>query len=70
MHNFIIENGILTKYEGYERNIEVPEDVTAIGESAFYSCLTVTKVKIGENVTEIEFEAYLGETKMFKVMEK
>lgn len=33
--NFIIENGILTKYKGNEPHVVIPEGITEIGEKAF-----------------------------------
>ena len=36
MSDFIIENGVLTKYMGNSEYVIVPEDVKSIGECAFY----------------------------------
>jgi hypothetical protein len=35
MENFEINNGILTKYKGSDKNVIIPESVTSIGEKAF-----------------------------------
>ena len=44
MNNFIIENGILIKYIGNDRDIVIPDEVTDIGESAFAFCPLIEKV--------------------------
>ena len=58
MNDFIIENGILIKYTGNERNIVIPDEVTEIGKSAFYSCLSVTSVKLHNKITKIGDSAF------------
>jgi len=51
--DFTIENGVLTKYNGPGGDVVIPEGVTAIGESAFYDCTSLTSVMIPEGVTTI-----------------
>ena len=36
--DFIIENGVLTKYVGPGGDVTIPEGVTSIGDNAFYGC--------------------------------
>ena len=36
--DFEIENGILTKYWGYEEYVSIPDNVKSIGEKAFIGC--------------------------------
>jgi hypothetical protein len=58
MNDFIIENGILIKYVGNDRNIVIPDEVTVIGESAFYSCPTIITVKLHDKLTKIGDSAF------------
>ena len=50
--DFVIENGILTKYKGRSRGVEIPEGITSIGRYAFANT-NVTSVKIPDGVIEI-----------------
>ena len=50
--DFIIENGVLTKYVGSGEDVVIPEGVTEIGQMAFLRC-DVKKVHIPEGVTRI-----------------
>ena len=34
-NDFVIENGILIKYKGFEKDVTIPDGVTSIGDSAF-----------------------------------
>ena len=58
MNDFIIENGVLTKYVGPGGDVVIPEGVTKIGEWAFYNCQGLTGVEISESVTEIGKRAF------------
>ena len=51
--DFIIENGVLTKYVGREKEVTIPDGVTAIGEEAFSWCSRLTNIVIPESVTAI-----------------
>ena len=51
--DFVIENGVLTKYNGPGGDVTIPEGVTVIGEHAFFECASLTSVTIPEGVTEI-----------------
>lgn len=55
---FRIENGVLTKYEGEEKKVTVPEGVLIIGEWAFADNKTVECVKIPEGVETIRHLAF------------
>ena len=57
--DFIIENGILTKYVGPGGDVAIPEGVTAIGEFAF-SNSSITAVTIPKNVKSIEWNAFMN----------
>ncbi len=51
--DFIIENGILTKYTGPGGDVVIPEGVTSIGEKAFSFCSSLISVMIPKSVTSI-----------------
>jgi len=53
MSDFIIQNGILKKYHGTDRNITIPDGVKSIGESAFKGCLSLWSITIPESVARI-----------------
>ena len=40
--DFVIENGVLTKYNGPGGDVTIPEGVTEIGGSAFDGCKKLT----------------------------
>ena len=54
MSDFIIENGVLTRYAGSGGDVVIPEGVTAIGERAFFMQGKVESVRIPEGVEAIE----------------
>jgi len=64
-NDFIIENGVLKKYIGNDRNVVIPEGVVSISESgvwnakgAFSDCVNLTSVIIPEGVTSIEMDSF------------
>jgi hypothetical protein len=58
--DFVIENGVLQKYNGPGGDVTIPAGVKEIGESAFEDCTGLTSVIIPEGVTEIEWNAFEG----------
>ena len=58
--DFVIENGVLTKYQGPGGDVVIPEGVTEIGELAFFSCRGLTSVTIPDCVTEIGEDSFAG----------
>ncbi len=55
---FIIENGVLKKYNGPGGDVIIPEGVTSIGDGAFYMCVDLHSVTIPKGVTSFENEAF------------
>jgi len=58
--DFIIENGVLTKYIGAGGDVVIPEGVVKIGARAFENCENLTSVCIRGDVREIEYLAFNG----------
>ena len=58
--DFVIENGVLTKYTGSGGDVIIPEGVTKIGNSAFYGCANLTSVTIPGSVKEIDKRVFQG----------
>ena len=52
--DFTIDRGVLVKYNGKNREVEVPSNVTAIGILAFYQQSTLTKIILPEGVNELQ----------------
>ena len=55
---FVIENNVLTKYNGQESIVHIPENVVSIGESAFANNNTITGVIISSDCKAIECHAF------------
>ncbi len=58
--DFVIENGVLTKYNGSGGKVVVPDGVTEIGDWAFLGCGSLTEIVIPNGVTKIGDWAFLG----------
>lgn len=56
--DFVIENGVLIRYNGPGGEVVIPEGVRAIGKSAFENCGSLTDVIIPEGVRQIEKSAF------------
>ncbi len=56
--DFVIENGVLQKYNGPGGDVTIPAGVKEIGESAFEDCTGLTSVTIPESVTEIGYNVF------------
>lgn len=55
---FVIENGVLKRYNGQGGDVIVPDGVKAIGGSAFSRCENVRSITIPNSVTEIGQSAF------------
>ena len=56
--DFVIENGVLTKYNGSGGKVVIPNGVTEIGHGAFSECTSLTSITIPNSVTEIGYGAF------------
>ena len=56
--DFIIENGVLTKYKGPGGDVVIPDGVTKIGDCAFFACQNLTNAYIPDSVTKIGESAF------------
>lgn len=65
--NFIIEDGVLIKYTGWQPFVEIPDTVTAIGDEAFLNNKTMIHVLIPDSVTSIGESAFEGCTSLLSV---
>ncbi len=52
-NDFIIENGVLTKYVGAGGDVLIPDDITKIGSAAFQYCNNLTSIILPEKMTDI-----------------
>ena len=58
IEDFEIENGILRKYKGKDKNIKIPNSVTEIRLCAFRGCSSLTSVSIPDSVIKIGPRAF------------
>ena len=58
INDFVIENGVLTKYRGQEQAVKIPESVTSIGWCAFLGRTGLTSIEIPDSVTSIGSSAF------------
>ena len=65
--NFIIKDGVLVKYTGWQPFVEIPDTVTAIGDEAFLNNKTMIHVLISDSVTSIGESAFEGCTSLLSV---
>ena len=49
LSDFIIENGILTKYRGYKKDVVIPDSVTSIGDEVFENCDSLTSINVASD---------------------
>ena len=65
--DFMIENGVLRRYNGPGGDVVIPEGVIAIGNFAFSDCTGLTSVTIPDGVREINSYACSGCTSLTSV---
>lgn len=58
INDFVVENGVLTKYTGSDSEAVIPDGVTEIGEYAFYMHPTIEKVYMENSVKAIGSHAF------------
>lgn len=66
--DFTIVDGVLTKYNGSDSEVVVPDGVTEIGRKAFEGNLDITSVVIPSSVTIIRIRAFYGCTALQSVI--
>lgn len=54
----VIENGVLVKYNGNDKNVVIPNTVEVIGEHAFFAAHSMETLKIPNTVKEIQDSAF------------
>ena len=67
LNDFILENGVLRKYNGTDSLVEIPTGVTTIGFDCFLNCSSIEHVKIPTSVESIEKFAFFGCSSLVKL---
>lgn len=65
--DFVIEDGVLTKYTGSAAHVSIPKSVTSIGSFVFFNHTEIESVKMTDNVTQIGQAAFYGCTNLKKL---
>ena len=66
--NFVISDGVLVKYNGWQSHVVIPNTVTAIGDDAFKNNKTMMTVDIPDGVESIGNSAFYGCTSLIEVV--
>ncbi len=59
-NDFVIEDGVLTKYKGKSTEVIIPDGVVAIGDTAFKNKKNIVSVKIPEGVVKMGAKSFNG----------
>lgn len=62
--DFVIEDGVLTKYTGDAAYVSIPKDVRSIASFVFYNHTEIERVKMADTVTNIGQGAFYGCTNL------
>ena len=65
--DFVIENGVLKKYNGPGGEVVIPEGVTEIGWGAFQNCTGLQQVTLPKGLTAIKMRAFAGCTSLTEI---
>ena len=60
INDFVIEDGVLIKYDGDSSDVVIPDSVTYIGVEAFRGCTGLTSIEIPNSITSIDDYAFYG----------
>ena len=60
LKDFVIENGVLTKYVGAGGDVVIPDGVKSIAEDAFLGCSKLISITIPDSVVSIGCGAFCG----------
>jgi hypothetical protein len=58
--DFEIKDGVLVKYRGKARDVQIPNGVTSIGEGVFSVCFNLSSITLPAGLTSIGDNAFLG----------
>ena len=58
INDFVIKDGVLSKYTGKNRTVVIPEGVTRIASDAFKDHTEITSITVPSTVTKIVFRAF------------
>ena len=64
----IDEEGTLTRYRGFDKNVVIPDGVKAVGDEAFVNDTLMESVSIPNSVTFIGYNAFSGCTALKSIM--
>lgn len=66
--DFLIENGVLLKYNGKEKCVDIPEGVTEIAEKAFANKKSIGTIKLPDGLIKIGDKAFSGCSRLTSVV--
>ena len=60
INDFVIEDGVLVKYEGHDANVVIPDSVTSLGKGCFAECSSLESITIPSSVTSVGYRCFNG----------